>query len=108
MRPTLPGGRTVVTSVRVNLDVVRSESRPSAERLIAFATVILDGSLIINDIRVIRTDDGKIIVSMPSRKKTDGTYRDVTHPINSDLRSHINKAVIAAVLAKDQERKCEK
>jgi stage V sporulation protein G len=33
---------------------------------------------------------------MPSRKNPDGTYRDIVHPINSDFREQLERAVIDA------------
>jgi stage V sporulation protein G len=63
------------------------------ERLMAFATIILDNSFVVRDLRIIRGNTG-LFVAMPSRKRSDGTYSDVAHPLNQDLRQKIEEKVI--------------
>jgi len=63
------------------------------ERLLAFATIILDASFVVRDLRIIRGNTG-LFVAMPSRKRSDGTYSDVAHPLNPDLRKKIEEKVI--------------
>jgi len=63
------------------------------ERLLAFATIILDSSFVVRDLRIIRGNTG-LFVAMPSRKRSDGTYSDVAHPLNPELRKKIEEKVI--------------
>ena len=58
----------------------------------AIVSVTLDDCLAIHDIKVIYARDRFFIV-MPSRKNPDGTYRDIVHPIHSDFRAELEKAV---------------
>ena len=61
----------------------------------AIVSVTFDGQLAVHDIKVINARDRFFIV-MPSRKNPDDTFRDIVHPINSDVRSDLEEKVIAA------------
>ena len=61
----------------------------------AVASVTFDNELSLRDVKVIYARD-KYFVVMPSRKNPDGTYRDIVHPINSEARERLEKAVIDA------------
>lgn len=61
----------------------------------AVASVTFDGQLAVHDIKVINARD-KFFIVMPSRKNPDETYRDIVHPINSQFRTELEKAVISA------------
>lgn len=61
----------------------------------AIVSVTFDGQLAVHDIKVINARDRFFIV-MPSRKNPDETFRDIVHPINSQFRSVLEKAVIEA------------
>ncbi len=63
-------------------------------RLKAYATIVFDSSFIIRDLKVIEGHKG-LFVSMPSRKRKDGTFRDIVHPLNSDMRRDIEEKIIA-------------
>lgn len=64
-------------------------------RLKAFATVTLNACFVVRDVKVIDGNNG-LFVAMPSRRKPDGTYRDIAHPLNSDCRTYLEKAVLDA------------
>ena len=61
----------------------------------AIVSVTFDGQLAVHDIKVINARD-KYFIVMPSRKNPDDTYRDIVHPINSQFRAALEKAVIEA------------
>ncbi len=63
------------------------------ERLVAFATITFDHAFVVRDLRIIRGKNG-LFVAMPSRKRHDGTYSDVAHPLGQDLRNQIEEKVI--------------
>lgn len=62
-------------------------------RLKAYATVVFDNCFIIRDLKVIEGHKG-LFVSMPSRKRKDGTYRDIVHPLNSEMRTLIEEGIV--------------
>jgi len=65
------------------------------EKLKAFVTVVFDRCFVVCDIKVIHGNNG-LFVSMPSKRRKDGTFRDVAHPLNSDTRRMIEEKILAA------------
>ena len=78
-----------ITSVRVR-KITKENSR-----LRGIASVLLDDSFAIHDIRIIEGDNG-LFIAMPSRKTATGEYKDVCHPINPDVRTEFTNAVLDA------------
>lgn len=69
-------------------------------RLKAYATMILAGDgaedefqFIVRDLKVIEGEKG-LFVSMPSRRRKDGSFRDIVHPLNAKSRKMIEDAII--------------
>lgn len=62
-------------------------------RLKAYATIVLDDCFIVRDLKIIDGNKG-LFVSMPSRKRKGGTFRDIAHPLNSEMRKLIEDAVL--------------
>ena len=59
----------------------------------AVASITLDEAFAIHDIKVIEGEKG-LFIAMPSRKATDGEYRDIAHPINSGTRDRIQTIIL--------------
>ncbi len=72
---------------------VKVFSAKEGGRLKAYATVVFDNSFIIRDLKIIEGNKG-LFVSMPSRKRKDGTFRDIVHPLNAETRQMIEDRVI--------------
>ena len=64
-------------------------------RMKGIASVLLDDSFAVHDIRIIEGDNG-LFIAMPSRKTAAGGYRDIAHPINPEVRSMFEDAIIDA------------
>ena len=64
------------------------------EKLKAFVSIILDDCFVISDIKIIHGPKG-LFVSMPSKKRKDGTFRDIAHPLNSDTRRRMEDQILA-------------
>jgi stage V sporulation protein G len=62
-------------------------------KLKGYATIIFDGCFIVRDMKIINSDKG-LFVSMPSRRKKDGSFKDIVHPLNAETRKHIEDRVI--------------
>lgn len=67
--------------------------RQGDERLKAFATLTIDNCFVVRDLKIINGNRG-LFVAMPSRRKADGEYVDVAHPLDSATRTVIENAVI--------------
>lgn len=63
------------------------------EKLKAFVSVVFDRCFMVNDIKIIHGRDG-LFISMPSRKKKNGEFKDVAHPLNNDTRQMIEMRVV--------------
>ena len=72
----------------------------------AVVLVTLDDEFVVHDIKVIEGEKG-LFIAMPSKKSTDGEYRDIAHPINSSTREkwqqEILEAYDKALLLPDEE-----
>ena len=62
-------------------------------RLKAYASVVFDNSFIVRDMKIIEGHKG-LFVSMPSRRRRDSSFRDIAHPLNTDMRNAIEEKVI--------------
>ena len=62
-------------------------------RMKGIASVLLDDSFAVHDIRIIEGDNG-LFIAMPSRKTATGGYRDIAHPINPDVRKQFQEAIL--------------
>ena len=72
----------------------------------AVVSITLDEVFVVHDIKVIEGEKG-MFIAMPSKKASDGEYRDIAHPINSETRDMIQKTVLdaydKAMLEPDEE-----
>lgn len=78
-----------ITSVNVR------KIEKEGSRMKGIASVLLDDAFAVHDIRVIEGDNG-LFIAMPSRKTATGGYRDIAHPINPEVRSMFEEAIIKA------------
>lgn len=65
------------------------------DQLKAYVTIVLDHCFVVRDVKVIRGPKG-FFVAMPSKKRKDGTFRDIAHPINRETREKMEKAILDA------------
>ena len=59
----------------------------------AIVSITLDDEFVVHDIKVIEGEKG-LFIAMPSKKATDGEYRDIAHPINSATREAIQNIIL--------------
>lgn len=76
-----------ISDVRVRI-VKKDDSK-----LKAVASVTFDDCFVVHDIKVIEGTEGYFI-AMPSRKTNDGEYKDIAHPIKTETREEIIKAIL--------------
>ena len=76
-----------ITEVRITLK--------NEEKLKAFANITFDNEFVVRGLKVISGSQG-YFVSMPSRKRKDGTFQDLAHPVTNELRKKIEDRVLGA------------
>lgn len=75
-----------ITDVRVRKITKEGKMR-------AIVSITIDDEFVIHDIKVIEGEKG-LFIAMPSKKATDGEYRDIAHPINSSTRESIQNIIL--------------
>lgn len=81
----------------VNVRKIEKEN----SRMKGIASVLIDDSFAVHDIRIIEGDNG-LFIAMPSRKTATGGYRDIAHPINPEGRAMFEEAIFEAYKNADQ------
>lgn len=74
-----------ITEIRITIK--------NEERLKGFANITFDSSFVVRGMKIIEGNTG-LFVSMPSRKRPNGSYQDIAHPINQDMRESIEGQVL--------------
>ena len=72
---------------------VRVRKLTKEGKLKAVVSVTFDDELVVHDIKVIEGEKG-LFIAMPSRKSSDGEYRDIAHPINSATRESLQATIL--------------
>ena len=76
-----------ITEVRVNLQ--------EEEALKAFVSITFDDEFVVRGLKVIQGEKGRF-VAMPARRRGDGSFQDVAHPINKEMRQYLEACVMQA------------
>ncbi len=63
-------------------------------KLKAVASMTIDGCFVVHDIKI--ESNGETFIAMPSRKTNDGEYKDIAHPLNTETRETLKKAILKA------------
>lgn len=86
---------------------VRVRKMTQDSKMKAIVSITIDDEFVVHDIKVIEGEKG-LFIAMPSKKATDGEYRDIAHPINSETRDRIQKIILEsyekALLEPDSEQ----
>lgn len=72
---------------------VRVRKMTQDSKMKAIISITIDDEFVVHDIKVIEGEKG-LFIAMPSKKATDGEYRDIAHPINSETRDRIQKIIL--------------
>ena len=85
----------IITDVRV-----RKVSKEG--KMNALVSITIDDEFVVHDIKVIEGEKG-LFIAMPSRKASDGEYKDIAHPINSATREKIQRIILEKYEAAAEE-----
>ena len=77
----------------MNITAVQVRRIAREGKLKGVASITIDDEFAIHDIKIIEGDKG-LFIAMPSRKASDGEYRDIAHPINSETRNYLQRIIL--------------
>ena len=77
-----------ITDVRV-----RKISSENSNKMKAIASITIDGVFVVHDIKILEGEKG-MFIAMPSRKASDGEFRDIAHPINTETREMLQEMIL--------------
>ena len=72
---------------------VRVRKMTQDSKMKAIVSITIDDEFVVHDIKVIEGEKG-LFIAMPSKKASDGEYRDIAHPINSETRDRIQRIIL--------------
>ena len=78
---------------KMQITDVRVRKIAKEGKMKAIVSITLDDEFVVHDIKVIEGEKG-LFIAMPSKKATDGEYRDIAHPINSATRDNIQRIIL--------------
>ncbi|HZU54215.1 MAG TPA: septation regulator SpoVG [Holophagaceae bacterium] len=87
----------------MNITDIRITPIANDDKLRAYAAIVLDACFIVGDLRVVEGEDG-YFVAMPSRRKRDGSYKDIAYPLNNEARESLERRVLEAYEAATGKR----
>ena len=64
------------------------------ERLKAYVSIVFDDCFLVSDLKVIQGPNG-VFVSMPSKRKKNGEFKDIAHPLNRDTRERMERRILS-------------
>jgi len=67
------------------------------EKLKAYITIVLDNCFVVRDLKIISGATG-LFVAMPSKRRKDGTFKDIAHPLDQTTRGKMEKKILDAYL----------
>ena len=77
----------------MNITDVRITKISAEGKMKAIVSVTFENQFVVHDIKVIEGQNG-LFIAMPSRKTPDGEFKDIAHPINTETREQIQKAIL--------------
>lgn len=79
----------------LNITDVRITKIEGDEKLRAFVAIVIDDCFLVGDLRVVEGEEG-YFVAMPSKRKRDGSYKDIAFPLSNDVREMLEQKVLLA------------
>lgn len=74
---------------------VRVRKLSEEGKMRGIVSVTFDNAFVVHDIKIIEGQNG-LFIAMPSRKVSEGEFRDIAHPINADMRFELQNEIIKA------------
>ncbi len=96
-------GKFLAGEAKLNITDMKIRKLQEDGRMRAVVSVTFDDSLVVHDIKVIEGPN-RFFLAMPSRKMPDGTYRDIVHPTNGQVREQLEQAILELYRQEVQNR----
>ncbi|MDD6351345.1 MAG: septation regulator SpoVG [Lachnospiraceae bacterium] len=77
----------------MNITDIRIRKIEKEGKMKAVASITIDNEFVVHDIKVIEGEKG-LFIAMPSRKASDGEYKDIAHPIRSETREQLQNMIL--------------
>lgn len=88
------------------MDITQVKVFPvNEEKLKAYVSIVFDECFLVSDLKVIQGPNG-LFISMPSKRKKNGEFKDIAHPLNRETRERMEKRILdeyGRVLAKEPD-----
>lgn len=81
----------------MNITDIRIRKVKTDGKMKAVVSITIEDAFVVHDIKVIEGEGG-LFIAMPSRRASDGEYRDIAHPINSETRNQIQDMILERYL----------
>ena len=78
----------------MNITDIRIKKVSTDGKMKAVVSVTFADAFVVHDIKIIEGQD-KLFTAMPSRKTPEGEYKDIAHPINIEMRTQLEKEILA-------------
>lgn len=89
---------------KVQVTDIRIRSVEKEGKMKAVVSITIDDEFVVHDIKIIEGEKG-MFIAMPSRKASDGEYRDIAHPINTATRERLQNMILAKYRETQEEEK---
>ena len=80
--------------IQMQITDIRIRSVEKEGKMKAVVSITIDDEFVVHDIKIIEGEKG-MFIAMPSRKASDGEYRDIAHPINTATRERLQNMILA-------------
>ncbi len=79
----------------MNISDIKIRKTINEGRLRAIVSITLEDTLAVHDIKIVQGDE-RLFVAMPSRRDSNGVFRDIVHPISPDARKNVEQEILDA------------
>lgn len=80
--------------IQMQITDIRIRSVEKEGKMKAVVSITIDDEFVVHDIKIIEGEKG-MFIAMPSRKASDGEYRDIAHPINTATRERLQSMILS-------------
>lgn len=80
--------------MNITVTDIRIKKHDTDNKIKGIVSVTIDDTFVVHDIKIIESDNG-LFIAMPSKKGSDGKFKDVAHPINTETRNMLQELILA-------------